>query len=103
VTTSDLLDKICEQDELMGYRVMPLDYGVRSHTAAETTRMSSRESASEDSDEWGARMYADGWQPDENDLASFDAERHVQKRLDEERLDWEEDDEFREDESLRWT
>jgi hypothetical protein len=87
----------------MGYRVMPLDYGVRSHTAAETTRMSFDGSGSEGDDAWGARMYADGYVPDENDLASFDAERHVQKRLDEDRPDWEDEDEYREDEPVQWT
>jgi hypothetical protein len=94
VSTTDLLDKICEQDELMGYRVMPLDYGVRSHAATEATPESSRD--------WGARVYADGWIPD-SDPASLDAERFVQKRLDEEGHSWEEDDDFREDENVHWT
>jgi hypothetical protein len=100
-----LLDKICEQDELMGYRVMPLDYGVRSHTAAETTDRSFGGSSSEKSVDWGASAYADGYRADENDPASFDAERYVQKRLDEDSPGWEaeDEDEFREDENVQWT
>ena len=103
VTTSDLLDKICEQDELMGYRVMPLDYGVRSHTATETTRMDIGSSVPEQVDNWGARVYADGYNADENDPSSFDAERYVQKRLEEDGPGWEEDEYLREDENVQWT
>jgi hypothetical protein len=104
VTTSDLLDKICEQDELMGYRVMPLDFGVRSHTATETTRATIPGSSPSASEEWGERVYADGYRAGENDPASFDAERYVQKRLDEDSPGWEEDEEsFREDENVHWT
>jgi hypothetical protein len=87
----------------MGYRVMPLDYGVRSHAAAATPTPETSGGSSRD---WGggSRVYADGWNPENNDPMSFDAERYVQKRLEEESSGWEDmDDEFRSDENVHWT
>jgi hypothetical protein len=101
VSTSDLLDKMCEQDELMGYRVMPLDHGVRSHATIQATRSG----ATRNGAFWGGAVYADGWreEPDEN-RAALDVERTLRHELDDEfGASDEEDENFREDESVHWT